>query len=148
MYIKNEKVANLHNEKINENKKYFEENSFEGSQFFKWVEEFNEMMEALSDLKNYKLSDGPKIQYEMHAVEEIADEAITRTQWNMSQKIKEDAIKKMKLEGVYDIYEKMSEMYLGNERAVETIAKEKIKRTEKYIKQGVYKQYLKGEDKK
>lgn len=148
MYIENEKVANLHHEKINENKKYFEENSFEGSQFFKWVEEFNEMMEALSDLKKYKLSDGLKDKYEMHAVEEIADEAITRTQWNMSQKLKENAIKKMKLEGVYDIYEKMSEMYLGNERAVEVITKEKIKRTEKYIKQGVYKQYLKGEDKK
>jgi hypothetical protein len=51
MYIKNEELVHMHQHIIMKNKKFFEDNSFEGSQFFKWTEEFNEMLKALDDLK-------------------------------------------------------------------------------------------------
>ena len=87
MYIKNEELVHMHQHRIMKNKKFFEDNSFEGSQFFKWTEEFNEMLEALDDLKK----NGMGQNYLCHAAEEIADEVITRIQWDMSEELKENA---------------------------------------------------------
>lgn len=134
MYKKNEELVHMHQHRIMKNKKFFEDNSFEGSQFFKWTEEFNEMLEALADLKKH----GMEQSYLCHAAEEIADEIVTRVQWNMPKELKENAIKKIKLEKLYDLYELVSSYDL-----VKKFIKNKVTRTELFIETGVYTQYIK-----
>lgn len=134
MYKKNEELVHMHQHRIMKNKKFFEDNSFEGSQFFKWTEEFNEMLEALDDLKK----NGMGQNYLCHAAEEIADEVITRIQWNMSEKLKENAIKKIKLEKLYELYE-----FVSSHDLVKNFIKNKVYRTELFIETGIYTQYIK-----
>ena len=147
MFLDNAKLLEPHKKRVRNIKEYFEKNSFEGSQFFKWTEEFNEMLEALSEYRILKEKKIPffhenivVIQKKINlAIKEMADELITREQWEDKNCYKENSIKKLKLEGLYDLYCELSK---GN--LLEEALNEKLKRTEKRIETGYYKQYLKN----
>lgn len=147
MFLSNANLLKPYEERIKNMKNYFENNSFTGSQFFKWTEEFKELLDALDEYKKLKEKKIPfvagnitLIQKKINsAVKEMADELITRIQWDDNNGYKENSIKKLQLEGVYELY-----CELSKGTSLEEAIEEKILRTEDRIKTGYYKQYLKN----
>ena len=117
-------------ERILKIKSFFEERSFEGSQFWKWVQEFGELEQ---EIKNF-IGNGTKDSLEK-LVDEIADELITRAQTEIKE---EDFLKKLKLEKWEIVYKDVCSAL--KDRIIKRIDF-KLNRTEERIKKRFYEQY-------
>lgn len=117
-------------DRIKKIKNFFEEKSFKGSQFWKWVQEFGEMEQ---ELKNYiKVKNKKNLQ---KLIDEIADEIITRYQTEIKE---EDLLKKLELEKWKEVYLKVLKQ---NEKEIINRIDFKLNRTEQRIKDKYYEQY-------
>lgn len=117
-------------ERIMKIKSFFEERSFEGSQFWKWVQEFGELEQ---EIKNF-IGNGTEESLEK-LVDEIADELITRAQTNIKE---EDLLKKLKLEKWETVYVEVCSAL--KDRIIRKIDF-KLDRTEERIEKRYYEQY-------